>query len=268
MQIGQQGSHSAMNEQFKHAQHDQVARAVRAWFRQPFEGMGYRAELRSFGTYWSTGMVYPRHAAAADLPSFLADMRAFYGDGEVLVNLDDPSLEEALAAQLEAAGWREDESDMFLAHTGAVPLARPETDLVLEPATEGNLREFALVGLVGFDDVEEQPEEKTLAAEIERRRQELTGSGRGLLARYNGAPVGIMRWFDEPPDIWIRGLAVRPAFRGLGIGSALIERRLADGYAAGQRSLLINVALKNHGAQRLYRRLGFNDEVYRRRQYR
>ena len=80
-------------------------------------------------------------------------------------------------------------------------------------------------------------------------------------------PAGIMRWIDDPLDIWIRGLAVRPAFPGQGIGSALVTRAQADGHSAGCRSMLINVALQNSGARRLYGRLGFRDEVYRRCQF-
>lgn len=256
-----------MSEPLRHPQHDQVAQAVRDWFRQPFTGMGYHAELRPFGTYWSTGMVYPSPAAAADLGAFMSDLRAYYGPDEMVINLDDVQLQHDLAPALAAAGWREAESDMFLAHTGAVPTTGPRPGLVLAPVSEANLEPFALVGLVSFADVEGVPDEQTLAAEMTRRRDELAGEGRGLLALYQDVPAGIMRWFDDPLDIWIRGLAVRPAYRGRGIGSALVERRLADGYAAGQRSLLINVALDNEDAQRLYRRLGFHDEVYRRRQY-
>jgi len=256
-----------MNDQLRHPQHDQVAQAVRGWFSDPFAGMGYRAEVRTLGTYWNTGMVYPSPAAAGDLDAFLADLGAYYGSEVAVINLDDAQLEKSLAEGLAAAGWREQGSDMFLAHTGVVPALGSRPSLTLEPVTEANLEAFTRVGLISFVDVEEMPDQETLAAEMVRRRQELAGDGRGLLAYLEGIPVGIMRWFDDPLDIWIRGLAVRPAYRGRGIGSALVARRLADGYAAGQRSLLINVALHNDGAQRLYHRLGFHDEVYRRRQY-
>ena len=246
----------------KHPQHEQVAQAVRGWFRQPFEGMGFRSEVGTYGTYWSTGMVYPSRAAAADPAGFLADLRSYYGRAIVVINLDDNSLEEQLAPALAAAGWRKDSNDVFLAHVGPVPEANPGPAIELEPAAEANLREFAWTGLIAFDDVEAEPDGETLAAEMARRREELTGSGRGLLARFEGAPAGIMRWFEEPHDIWIRGLAVRPVYRGLGIGNALLRRRLAEDYAAGRRSVLINVDRGNSDARRLYDRLGFTDEVY------
>jgi GNAT superfamily N-acetyltransferase len=256
-----------MADQARHTQHEQIALAVKGWFRRPFEGMGYHNEERSFGAYWSTGMVFPGRAAMGAPAAFLSDLRSHYGQGEVIVCLDDPVLEAQLGPELVAAGWSEGESDMFLAHVGAAPAASARPGLVLEPAGEANLQAFSLAGLISFDDVETMPDEATLTREMARRREELAGSGRGLLARIKGEPAGIMRWFDDPLDIWIRGLAVRPAFRGQGIGSALVKRRLKDGYEAGQRSSLINVALRNHGARRLYGRLGFRDEVYRRRQF-
>lgn len=212
-------------------------------------------------------MVYPSQLAAREVDAFMADLPRRYPNDDVVIVLDDPSLEQIMAPALSAAGWRETDSDMFLAHVGAVPQLQATLGLELTAVHEDNLDDFALTGLISFEDVEEMPDEKTLAAEIERRRQELAGTGRGLLAYFDGIPAGIMRWFDDPFDIWIRGLAVRPAYRGRGLGSALVQRRLADGYAAGQRSLLINVALKNDGALRLYRRLGFVDELYRRRQF-
>ena len=256
-----------MADQTRHPQHEQVRQAVRDWFRQPFEGMGYRNEERFFGAYWSTGMVYPSPAAITAPADFLSDLQTYYGQDEVVVCLDDPVLERQLGPILTTGGWTEDESDIFLAHVGPAPIVTTRPGLVLEPATEANLREYALTGLMSFDDVEVMPDEEALAREMARRREELAGTGRGLLARVEGEPAAIMRWFDDPLDIWIRGLAVRPAFRGQGIGSALVNRGLADGHAAGCRSLLINVALQNSGARRLYGRLGFGDEVYRRRQF-
>ncbi len=256
-------------DQLQHSQHDQVAQAVRGWFREPFESMGYRAETGTFGTYWNTGMVFPSPVAASDPTGFLNDLRTTYGQAKMMVCLDDSSLERQLRPALAAAGWSEGESEIFLAHFGPAQYGpAPETPvgiaLQMEPVTEANLRDYALTGLIAFEDAEEEPYQETLAAEMARRRQELAGTGRGLMARVDDTPAGIMRWFEETPDIWIVGLAVRPAFRGQGIGSALIKQRLVDSYAAGRRSVIINVAVKNDGARRLYDRLGFADEVYRR----
>jgi ribosomal protein S18 acetylase RimI-like enzyme len=258
-----------MTDKSKHPQHDQVAKAVRGWFRDPFESMGYRSEVRTFGTYWNTRMVFPSPAAVTNLADFLADLRAYYGQAELIVCLDDSSLERQLRPALTDAGWSEGESEIFLAHTGPIhagpaPETPGTTALEMEPATEENLRDFALTTLIAFEDAEAEPDGETLAAEMARRREELVGNARGLLARVGGEPAGILRWFEEVPDIWITGLAVRPAFRRQGIGSALLKRRLVDSYADGRRSVIINVAMKNDGARRLYGRLGFADEVYRR----
>ena len=190
----------------------------------------------------------------------------------MIICLDSSTLERQLEPALAAAGWSEGESDIFLAHIGPARSGQAlegtgSTAIQMEPVAETNLRDYALTGLIAFKDAEEEPDEETLAAEIARRREELAGSSRGLLARVDGVPAGIMRWFDELPDIWIIGLAVRPTFRRQGIGSALLKRRLVDSYAAGRRSIIINVAVNNDGARRLYGRLGFVDEVYRRTQF-
>lgn len=256
-----------MSDQLRHSQHELIARAVRDWFRLPSEGMGYRAVARPYGTYWNTGFVYPGPAAVTDQDGFLADLQAYNGLEESVVALDNPQLEEQLGPTLIAAGWTEGESDIFLAHVGPVNAPKAKTKLALEPVTGANLGDYALMCLASFDEVETTSDEEKLLAEMARRREELAGDGRALLARVDGVPAGIMRWFDDPLDIWINGLAIRPAFRGQGIGSALVRQCLADVYAAGRRSLLINVALSNSGARRLYRRLGFHDEVYRRRMF-
>lgn len=256
-----------MVNQLRHPQHEQISRAVRDWFRLPFEGMGYRAVARPFGTYWNTGLVFPGPTAVDDPAGFQTDLWAYYGPDEAVIVLDDPELEEQLGPILVTSGWTEGESDIFLAHIGPVNARDAIPGLLLEPVTDANLRDYALAGLVGFGAVEATPDEERLLAELARRRQELAGDGRALLARVHGVPAGIMRWFDDPHDIWINGLAVRPAFRGQGIGGALVRRCLVDVHALDRRSLLINVAIENNGAQRLYRRLGFHDEVYRRRMF-
>lgn len=57
-----------------------------------------------------------------------------------------------------------------------------------------------------------------------------------LLARVDGAPAGTARWYvrDEgTPTVWMGRFAVLPAYRGTGVGRALVARALADARAAG-----------------------------------
>jgi ribosomal-protein-alanine N-acetyltransferase len=60
--------------------------------------------------------------------------------------------------------------------------------------------------------------------------------------------------FDE---IHINNLAVRPALRGRGIGTALLHHVLAEARTLGARRATLEVRASNDGARRLYERLGF-----------
>ena len=60
--------------------------------------------------------------------------------------------------------------------------------------------------------------------------------------------------FDE---IHINNIALRPAFRAQGMGSALLERVLSEGRGLGARRATLEVRASNTAARRLYERLGF-----------
>jgi ribosomal-protein-alanine N-acetyltransferase len=60
--------------------------------------------------------------------------------------------------------------------------------------------------------------------------------------------------FDE---IHINNFALRPGFRGQGIGTALLNRVLEDGRQLGARRATLEVRASNEGARRLYERMGF-----------
>jgi ribosomal-protein-alanine N-acetyltransferase len=60
--------------------------------------------------------------------------------------------------------------------------------------------------------------------------------------------------FDE---IHINNVAVRPALRGRGIGTALMHHILAEAVSLGARRATLEVRASNEGARRLYERLGF-----------
>ena len=64
---------------------------------------------------------------------------------------------------------------------------------------------------------------------------------------------------DEDPDAaWIRMLAVDPAFRGQGIGAALVEWCVRRARATGRRRLILHTTDPMTVAQRMYVRLGFS----------
>ena len=60
--------------------------------------------------------------------------------------------------------------------------------------------------------------------------------------------------FDE---VHINNLAVRPAFRTHGMGTALIRHVLDAGATLGARRATLEVRASNEGARRLYERMGF-----------
>lgn len=70
--------------------------------------------------------------------------------------------------------------------------------------------------------------------------------------------------FDE---IHINNVALRPACRGLGLGTALMRHVLAEGRRLGARRATLEVRASNTGARRLYERLGFAPAGTRRNYY-
>jgi ribosomal-protein-alanine N-acetyltransferase len=70
--------------------------------------------------------------------------------------------------------------------------------------------------------------------------------------------------FDE---IHINNVALRPHYRGRGIGTALLRHVLAEGRQLGARRATLEVRASNEAACRLYQRLGFYVAATRRNYY-
>jgi ribosomal-protein-alanine N-acetyltransferase len=70
--------------------------------------------------------------------------------------------------------------------------------------------------------------------------------------------------FDE---VHINNVAMRPEWRGRGIGTALLQRVLAEARRLGARRATLEVRASNKGARRLYERLGFYVAGIRRKYY-
>ncbi len=89
----------------------------------------------------------------------------------------------------------------------------------------------------------------------------------GVIAEWDAQPVGAC-WFrrftavhpgygflgEDVPGI---GLAVREGFRRRGIGARLLEATVAALRMSGAPAVSLSVELGNHGARRLYVRVGF-----------
>jgi ribosomal-protein-alanine N-acetyltransferase len=70
--------------------------------------------------------------------------------------------------------------------------------------------------------------------------------------------------FDE---IHINNVALRPQFRGMGIGTALLTHALETARTLGAKRATLEVRASNDGAMRLYERLGFYVAATRRSYY-
>ena len=87
------------------------------------------------------------------------------------------------------------------------------------------------------------------------------------VAVVNGAIAGTVTYVgglgpyaesDDPEASWIRMLAVDPAFRGQGVGAALVEWCVARARESGRARLVLHTTDPMRDAQRLYARLGFD----------
>jgi ribosomal protein S18 acetylase RimI-like enzyme len=75
---------------------------------------------------------------------------------------------------------------------------------------------------------------------------------------YDGSDVFAPYRYLEAPDTWyICGVALRPQYRGRGIGTRLLQIAREQAHEHGYGRLSLVVFAENSGAVRLYRRLGY-----------
>jgi ribosomal-protein-alanine N-acetyltransferase len=90
--------------------------------------------------------------------------------------------------------------------------------------------------------------EKTYAS-LRVARQQGRGKGRSV--------VGYVCVWLVADEIQIANLAVHIGYRRRGVGVALLLHAFAEGYSAGARLAVLEVARKNTAARALYERMGF-----------
>lgn len=88
-----------------------------------------------------------------------------------------------------------------------------------------------------------------------------------LLAEADGTVIGMIElYLNRPRDLGSArtprveadlGISVTNAWRGRGVGTALLEAAEAWGRARGAKRMILDVSAANTGAQRLYERLGY-----------
>jgi ribosomal-protein-alanine N-acetyltransferase len=79
--------------------------------------------------------------------------------------------------------------------------------------------------------------------------------------------VGFCAFWLVVDEIHINNIAMRPHYRGRGLGTALVRHVLAEGTRMGAQRATLEVRASNEGARRLYERLGFYVAATRRNYY-
>jgi ribosomal-protein-alanine N-acetyltransferase len=87
----------------------------------------------------------------------------------------------------------------------------------------------------------------------------------GSIAGYGGLALAVL---DERPDeAWVQNLAVRRDLHRLGLGRLLLDDLLAEAARRRVRKVLLEVAVDNAAAQKLYATAGFEPVAVRRGYY-
>ena len=77
-----------------------------------------------------------------------------------------------------------------------------------------------------------------------------------LVVQAGDTPIGALTLHDSAADLHIVDIVITPAVRGQGYGAALLRWVQGSAAVLGRR-VTLSVDAANHGAQRLYARLGF-----------
>lgn len=255
----------------RHRRHEELVSELGGWYTRSVPEMGFHVEERRFGSYQrqvDTGRVRAtvRHLPAEDVPSFLQDLRKYAGEEEIRFYVDDRELDERIGPVLIEGGCTPDVAEVFLAHTGGMPVLASELEnLSVEAVNEDTIEEAMRTERKGFADSEAEPEPEEFRRRLILRRAEMVGQGRFLLARVAAEPASTLAFY-EGEDRFVHHLATRVPFRRRGIARWLVSEVLAGSRERGCRSTIISAA-ENGRPVGLYRSLGFTDEVYWRREY-
>lgn len=96
---------------------------------------------------------------------------------------------------------------------------------------------------------------------------ELAAGHHYVVACEGGEPIGYGGLAVAGPEAWVQNLAVRRDRQRCGVGEALLSDLLAESSRRGARAVLLEVAVDNGPAQRLYGRHGFEPVGVRRGYY-
>jgi ribosomal protein S18 acetylase RimI-like enzyme len=119
-----------------------------------------------------------------------------------------------------------------------------------------------IAGVLTAVSVQENPAtdvDSTLAWATGYTREQVQAPEEGstlYVVESGGSPVGRLRVVRTPERVFLAGIQLRPENQGQGIGTSVITSLLDEGRANGL-PVQLDVDRQNAKAQRLYRRLGF-----------
>jgi ribosomal protein S18 acetylase RimI-like enzyme len=135
---------------------------------------------------------------------------------------------------------------------GLRPATEADRDFLLE--LYAGTREAELAQVAWEDEVKRAFVEHQFSAQDHHYRSNYPGATLDVI-EVDGERAGRLYVHRGEEDIRIMDIAIAPAFRGRGIGTALIQDLMAEAGSSG-RSLSIHVEMENP-ARSLYERLGF-----------
>jgi ribosomal protein S18 acetylase RimI-like enzyme len=256
----------------RHCEHDRLRDEVRSWYRTSTPELGYQVVQRRFGSYRrhaadpDSGLIIVDAMSRDEAPEFLADASSYFDQRAVNIWIEKRELDATLGPALIAAGVAADKENTHLAHVGPRPERFQLPGISVERVTADTLTDYVLVKLKGFANSEAAPPVGDVEKELAVRQSELASMGRFLIARVGDEPAAILGYYDGS-DRLIFNLATRRPFRMRGIARHLLCQVVEDSYERGCMSVVINTDPSDTPI-RWYRRLGFTDEVYWRRNYR
>ena len=74
---------------------------------------------------------------------------------------------------------------------------------------------------------------------------------------HKGKCIGVIGWQNKPDHTWFGPIFILPEHQKTGIGSHIVKQFIKEAQAKGL-PLRLQTLRQNHGAKRLYERLGFN----------
>jgi ribosomal protein S18 acetylase RimI-like enzyme len=134
-------------------------------------------------------------------------------------------------------------------------IARPSSEISIERVVVARVRRRLVGAYVALGGTElRHARDADALALLARASSEPTQRARLVerlaVAKSLFAPVA-------PEDWYLSKIAVVPRFRGQGIGRAIVDEYLSEGFAAGFRRFRLDVSAENDHAVQIYKSLGF-----------